>query len=95
MFLHLTCAVVVVFGYGYYLVGKNPTANQSIAILGVLGKLAFAGIVWGHWLLGEAPWQLATLVTVDFVYAVLFGLFLWGQAPGKPPMSARAYDEAV
>ena len=63
------------------MVGRAPSANRGIAVVGALGKLVVVAIVVSHWLAGSATPQMAALVSGDLVYAVLFLVFLKHSAP--------------
>ena len=72
VWLHLVAAIVVLFGFAYWLVAKQPERYRPFVGLGAAGKLAFAAIIYYHWLFGDAPTRLAMLVNVDLVFALLF-----------------------
>jgi hypothetical protein len=76
MFGQMTLGAILVFGCGYWMVGRDPGANRGIAALGVMGKLLVVAIVLSHWLGGRATPQMAALVSADVVYALLFLKFL-------------------
>ena len=73
-FLHITAGAVLLLGWGYWLVGRDPVTNRPIIQLGVIGKLAVIAIFWTHWLAGDIGVQLPVLTLVDAIYA---GLFWW------------------
>ena len=72
VWLHLVAAVVLLFGFAYWLVAKHPERFRPFIGLGAAGKLAFAAIIYYQWALGDAPTRLAMLVNVDLVFALLF-----------------------
>lgn len=73
---HLTAAIVLVFGYAYWQVARDPVANRPYAVLGVLGKAAFVAVIYAHWLAGDLSPRVAVLVTADLVFALLFVAWL-------------------
>ena len=75
-FLHVTAGAVLLFGWSYWLVGRDPVKNRPIIQLGVVGKLAIIAILWGHWLAGDIGVQLPVLTLADAVYAGLFWNYL-------------------
>jgi hypothetical protein len=76
VWLHLVAATVLIFGVAYWLVAKQPQRYRPFVGLGAAGKLAFAAIIYYHWLAGDAPARLAMLVSVDVVFALLFLKYL-------------------
>lgn len=76
IWLALFVWLVVVFGYGYYRVSKNPVAHRDIAILGTMGKLGVFAIIAGCWFIGLASTIFLIVVGGDLVYSLLFIWFL-------------------
>jgi hypothetical protein len=76
VWVHLVAAIVVLFGVAYWLVAKQPQRYRPFVGLGAAGKLAFAAIIYYHWLSGDASTRLAMLVNVDVIFALLFLRYL-------------------
>ncbi len=74
LFLQLTSSLVFLFGGIYYAISRNPDsyASRQLAIVGAVGKLLFVFFFTRYALSGDIPLALAGLVSVDFIYAVLF-----------------------
>lgn len=72
VWFHIVGAVVLLFGWVYWQVGRDPVKYRPYVALGIIGKLAFAGIIYGHRVAGTATTATAALVTVDVAYALLF-----------------------
>jgi hypothetical protein len=63
---------ILLFGVGYWLVGRDPEHNRGILVLGVLGKTAF-GLFWiAQFVAWRATALLALGATGDLVFAALF-----------------------
>ncbi len=75
MFLQLTFALVVVFGWVYWMIARDPVRNRPYILLGIILKLLVVAIFFGHWLSGNIPWQLPALASGDIFYALLFWLY--------------------
>jgi hypothetical protein len=71
-------ALFMTFGIGYYLVYRDLYGNRSIALLGAIGKLAFAAIFLVYLLgdPGRIPRFFFVPVIGDIVFAVLYGMFM-------------------
>jgi hypothetical protein len=54
----------------------DPRRFRDYIVLGIVGKLAFVAVIYGHFLAGDAKAMLAALVTADLVFAGLFGAHL-------------------
>lgn len=64
--------LIAVFGIGYAMVARRPTANRDIIRLGIIGKSAFVTLVAVAWATGAVPASQALLVSADLVFAALF-----------------------
>ena len=76
VWFHLAAATVLVFGYAYAQIARDPVRNRPYVVLGILGKSAFVVAIYAHFLAGDASPRLAALVTVDLFFALLFAAFL-------------------
>jgi hypothetical protein len=90
-------ALFVTFGIGYYWVARDLERHRDIVKLGIIGKLAFAGIFIANLVVfkGQAPRFFLIPVVGDLVFVVLFWMFLrqagtireQSSADGSPPSS--------
>jgi hypothetical protein len=76
VWFHITVGIVIVFGYAYWCISRDPHHYRPYVSLGAIGKLTFAAVIYTHWLNGTAPGMLALLVTSDVVFAALFVAYL-------------------
>jgi peptidoglycan/LPS O-acetylase OafA/YrhL len=71
-------ALFMTFGLGYYLVYRDMYRNRDIALLGAIGKVAFAAVflydffAYPH----QVPAFFLVPVAGDLVFAALFVMFL-------------------
>lgn len=67
--IQLVGILVALFGWGYYLVAKNPVENRNVLLLGFFSK--FLGSVLGtaYVLAGKLPW---TFVLVFFFCDIIY-----------------------
>lgn len=73
---HIAAAIVVIFGLAYWSIGRDPVKFRPYVLLGIVGKLAFVAIIYGHWLAGDVSVRLAVLVTGDLIFTLLFIAYL-------------------
>jgi hypothetical protein len=76
VWIHIIALVVLVFGYAYWRIAMDPVKFREYVVLGIVGKLAFVVVIYGHFIAGDATAALATLVTADLVFAGLFAAYL-------------------
>ncbi len=72
-FGHMALMAIALFGYGYWMVSRDPVAHRGIIILGIIGKLGVVAVMFGHYFFGtEMNLRQASLALVDLTYAVIF-----------------------
>ncbi len=72
-FEHVALMAIALFGYGYWIVSRDPVAHRGIIVLGIIGKLVVVAILFGHYFFGaEMNLRQASLALVDLTYAVIF-----------------------
>jgi hypothetical protein len=76
VWIHIVALIVLVFGYAYWRIAKDPVRFREYIVLGIVGKLAFVIAIYGHYLAGDATAASAMLVSGDLVFAGLFGAYL-------------------
>jgi len=79
--LNMTACVIVMFGFGYCVVGRNLHGHLDIVIIGAIGKMAvWCAFAVPH-LLGSAginnPLQMGLLTCVDLLFGFVFMYFLY------------------
>ena len=72
VFYHIVTGIVILFGFVYWLIWRDPDRYRPFIGLGAIAKLVFVVAIYAHWLRGSASGMLALLVTADLVFAVLF-----------------------
>jgi hypothetical protein len=64
---------IALFGYGYWMVSRDPVGHRGIIVLGVIGKLGVVAVMFGHYFFGtDMNLRQASLALVDLTYAVIF-----------------------
>jgi hypothetical protein len=80
---HLALVLVLTFGWGYWRISRDPVANRSIIVLGMVGKSLVALAGWTDWATGHANTFFGLAVTGDAIFAALFFDYLRRTAPAK------------
>ena len=78
--INLAGGLIVLFGYAYGLVARDPARYRPYIRLGIIGKLTAVASALAPWLAGQISWPLPLLAAGDLVFAALFVLYL-RQAP--------------
>ena len=76
VFIHITAAVILVFGGVYALIAQDPVRYRVYIPLGIILKICLVSIVYGSWLSGRIPWPLPALAAGDILFAALFWRYL-------------------
>ena len=69
--------VVLLFGIGYYLVGRNLEKNHAIITLGALGKILVFIFMLTYYILGVVDVISLIIGIVDLIFGILFIEFLF------------------
>ena len=80
---HIALVLVLTFGWGYWRISRDPVANRSIIVLGMVGKSLVALVGYLDWLTGHATGVFALVVTGDAVLAALFFDYLRRTSPSR------------
>ena len=78
LYYYAWIALFMTFGAGYFMVSRNLYGNRDIALLGAIGKLAFALVFIWNFIAYESQVPRFFLIPVagDLVFVVLFVMFL-------------------
>jgi hypothetical protein len=71
-YVHLPAALILILGVGFWFVAQAPERNRDIIRLGVMMKLAFSIIVFGHLLLGAIPTMWVPFAVIDLLFMISF-----------------------
>jgi hypothetical protein len=71
-YVQLPGLLIAIFGVGFLFVSASPLRNRSIVVLGILMKLTFSGLTFGHWLFDSIPVVYVVFAICDALFAVLF-----------------------
>ena len=71
-YVQLPAAFIAVFGVGFWFVSKAPERNRDLITLGVLMKLAFAGVVLSYAFRGAIPPLWVPFAWIDLAFMLAF-----------------------
>jgi hypothetical protein len=76
--IQLVGMMVALFGIGYLIVDRNPTANRNVLLLGLFSKTLGPMLAFGYVADGTLPpVMLIVLFFADIIYWVPFAMILW------------------
>ena len=71
LFMHITMGVVVVFGFTYWLIARNPVRYRPYIGLSIVLKLLVASVILGHWLSGNTGLHFPILAFGDLSFGMM------------------------
>lgn len=77
MFYRLFMIAIIVFGIGYYIVSRDLSQNRAIVWLGLACKMILFIVFAFIFFTGKATVLAFLTLSGDFVWSLLFFLFLW------------------
>jgi hypothetical protein len=76
-YVHVTAAVILLFGGFYALAGFDPVRYRLFIQIGIVAKLLFIAIVYWHFLAaGDISWHWPAIAAGDVVWSLLFWRYL-------------------
>jgi hypothetical protein len=71
-YVQLPALFILTFGIGFWMVARDPVRNRPIMPLGILMKLSFCVVAFGHVLFGAPIPLFIPFAVIDALFAVAF-----------------------
>jgi len=71
-YIQLPAFYILIFGIGFYLVFRDPERHRGIVLLGILMKVNFICVAFGHWFAGNLPVFYLPWAVLDVIFLILF-----------------------
>ena len=71
-YVQLSAMFIFIIGFGFYLVTRDPVGNRQIILLGILMKIGFCLVVFGHLFFGTVPPIYVPFAILDFLFLISF-----------------------
>lgn len=71
-YVQFPAALLIVFGLMFVAIALNPEMRRGLIPYGMLLKLSYCGVVFGHWMTGGIPFMWKPFAIADLVFLVLF-----------------------
>ncbi len=82
-YLHLSVVLVFIFGIGYWWVGNDISRDRDIVKLGIYAQSSVLPVLAYHTVVGNLHPIYLIPGIVDFVFAIIFALFLYSYNPTR------------
>lgn len=69
---HFAAALLLVFGWMFSRIARDPEREQGLILYGLLLKVAYVGVVLRHAVAGDVPVPFAVFAWIDAAMAVAF-----------------------
>ncbi len=84
-------ALLIVFALMFAAIARSPKRNRGLIVYGILLKVSYSGVVFGHWLARGVPNMWKPFALADVLFIILFVLAYVGLA--ERPAAALADDQ--
>jgi hypothetical protein len=71
-YLHFPAGVLVIFGFMFFQIARDPVENRGLVPYGILLKICYVATVAWHWYSGGIPDMWKWFALADAVFAILF-----------------------
>ena len=75
-YVQFPAALLIIFGVMFLNVARAPRQNAQLILYGVLLKVAYCSVTFGHWFGTGIPWIWKPFAVIDLVMLVLF-IWAW------------------
>ncbi len=85
-YIQFPAALLLIFALMFAAIAVRPAAHRDLILYGILLKLAYCAVVFGHWLAAGVPWIWKPFAIADLLFLILF--FWARQRLGDKPAAA-------
>ena len=71
-YVQFPALLLIIFAIMFFNVARNPLANRSLILYGILLKVSYSGVVLFHWMLVNIPTIWVVFAFLDLIFLVLF-----------------------
>ena len=71
-YIQFPAALLIIFGLIFAAIARQPVAYRHFIMYGILLKVAYCSVVFGHWAIGGIPWIWKPFAILDALFIVLF-----------------------
>ena len=71
-YVQFPAALLLIFGLMFAAIARDPSANRSLILYGILLKAAYCGVTGWYWISSDIPGMWKPFVVIDLVMGLLF-----------------------
>ena len=71
-YVQFPAALLLIFGLMFFNIARDPHKHVSLILYGILLKVAYCTVTFGHWISTDIPWIWKPFAVIDLVMLVLF-----------------------
>jgi hypothetical protein len=86
-YVQFPAALLLIFGWMFFVIARNPVQNKGLIVYGILLKAAYCGITFWYWASAGIPTMWKPFAAIDLVMALLFA---WSYRALSNPVRAGA-----
>lgn len=90
-YVHFPAALLIIFAFMFISIARNPLRNRNLIPYGILFKVSYCAVVFGHWFTRGLPDMWKSFALFDACFAVLF-VWSYMALSGKRKESQTNYE---
>lgn len=71
-YMQFPAALLLIFGFLFLNIARDPPKNASLIIYGILLKVAYCSVTFGYWFTQDIPFIWKPFAVIDLIMLVLF-----------------------
>ncbi len=79
-YVQFPAALLLIFGFLFLNIARDPQKNASLIIYGILLKVAYCSVTFGYWFTQDIPFIWKPFAVIDLI---MLALFAWSKASLK------------
>lgn len=76
-YVQFPAALLLIFGFLFLNIARDPQKNASLIIYGILLKVAYCSVTFGYWFTQDIPFIWKPFAVIDLI---MLALFAWSKA---------------
>ncbi len=73
-YIQFPAAILLLFAIMFAAIARDPIANKNMIPYGILLKLSYCAVVFGHWMMQDLPGIWKPFAICDAIFVVLFAV---------------------
>jgi hypothetical protein len=73
-YVQFPAALLIIFGVMFFNIARSPQQCSQLIFYGILLKVAYCSVTFGHWFSSDIPWIWKPFAVIDLL---MLALFVW------------------